>query len=332
MEPNGGLLRLIRVTMYPTDSFGLVRREAAHLVGICDREIASAIRDDHLLRLYPGVYVRPSDDFAGREGAQRLHRLTAIAIATSTRTGGPILPISHDSAAAMHAVPLLKPSIRQVHVVTGQTSGGGIRRHRHLHAAPIDDDEITTVDGIAVTSPERTAVDVACAGTFAQALTAFDQTIRRGGDAALMAEILTRRRRVGGRRAARALSMADGASESVGESWSRAQMIEAGLPIPRLQHRFVCRSGTYATDFDWDERLVGEFDGKVKYGRLLRIGENATDAVVREKVREDEIRAQGPMVIRWTWPTLESGTLPALLHPWLTKFGLLTPASQFSSR
>jgi len=55
--------------MYPTDSFGLVRREAAHLVGICDREIASAIRDDHLLRLYPGVYVPPSDDFTGREGA-----------------------------------------------------------------------------------------------------------------------------------------------------------------------------------------------------------------------------------------------------------------------
>ena len=332
MEPNGGSLRLIRVNMYPTDSSWLVRREGAHLVGICDREIANAIRDDRLLRVYPGVYVHPSDDFAGHEGEQRLHRLTAIAISTSRLADGPKLPVSHYSAAAMHGIPLLKPRIRQVHVITGRTSGGGIRKHRHLHASPILDDEITSVDGITVTTPERMAVDVACSGTFAQALTAFDQTIRRGGDPVLMAEMLERRRRVGGRRAARALSMADGSAESVGESWSRAQMIEAGLPKVRLQHRFDCPSGTYATDFDWDELLVGEFDGLVKYGRLLRDGESTADAVIREKRREDEIRARGAMVVRWTWSTLESGALPALLHPWLTKFGLITPASQFSSR
>ena len=46
-----------------------------------------------------------------------------------------------------------------------------------------------------------------------------------------------------------------------------------------------------ATDFAWHEqRVFGEFDGKMKYGRLLRAGETAGDAVFREKQREDRVR------------------------------------------
>jgi hypothetical protein len=59
------------------------------------------------------------------------------------------------------------------------------------------------------------------------------------------------------------------------------------------------------TDFAWeDQRLVGEFDGRVKYGRLLRSGQDPGDAVFREKVREDAIRDEGWGVIRWTWVDL----------------------------
>lgn len=37
--------------------------------------------------------------------------------------------------------------------------------------------------------------------------------------------------------------------------------ITAGLPLPRLQHTFQIPDGEARADFDWDGRVVGEFDG-----------------------------------------------------------------------
>ena len=49
-------------------------------------------------------------------------------------------------------------------------------------------------------------------------------------------------------------------------------MIAAGLPLPRVQHTFQIPDGEARSDFDGDGRVVGEFDGLQKYGRLLRPG------------------------------------------------------------
>jgi hypothetical protein len=66
------------------------------------------------------------------------------------------------------------------------------------------------------------------------------------------------------------------------------------------------------TDFGWeDQRTVGEFDGKIKYGRLVRPGEKPEDAVFREKIREDRIRDLGWEVVRWTWADLDQPELLA---------------------
>ena len=60
------------------------------------------------------------------------------------------------------------------------------------------------------------------------------------------------------------------------------------------------------SDFAWEEfGTVGEFDGKAKYGALLRPGQTAADAVYAEKLREDEIRDAGWQVARWTWPDFD---------------------------
>ncbi len=58
-------------------------------------------------------------------------------------------------------------------------------------------------------------------------------------------------------------------------------------------------------DFGWEEhRVVGEFDGKVKYGRLLKPGQTPGDVVFAEKRREDAIRDEGWEVARWIWADL----------------------------
>jgi hypothetical protein len=51
---------------------------------------------------------------------------------------------------------------------------------------------------------------------------------------------------------------------------------------------------------------VGEFDGKIKYGRLLRPGQDAGEVVYAEKLREDALRDTGLSVVRWTWQDLET--------------------------
>ncbi|MFW0794334.1 hypothetical protein AAFP30_11025 [Gordonia sp. CPCC 205515] len=130
------------------------------------------------------------------------------------------------------------------------------------------------------------------------------------------------RRRVASAR--RALDYADADSETAGESWGRAQMIEAGLPIPRLQHTFFDQDGTFVarTDYDWQGRLAGEFDGMEKYQKHLRDGESPFDAMKREKEREDDLRRMGVMVVRWTWADLEAGRVVGMILEWLDLLGL----------
>lgn len=92
------------------------------------------------------------------------------------------------------------------------------------------------------------------------------------------------------------LAFADARAESVGESITRLRLAQLGLPDVDLQ---VVLTGTsYRSMIRVDREIVGhrtvvEFDGRVKYGRFLRAGHSAGDAVFDEKRREDVIRATG---------------------------------------
>jgi hypothetical protein len=93
----------------------------------------------------------------------------------------------------------------------------------------------------------------------------------------------------------------------VGESFSRLTISQAGLPAPVLQFEVFDENGVLIgrCDFAWPERrTLGEFDGRVKYGRLRRPGETVGQAVHREKLREDALRDQGWQLARWTWEDL----------------------------
>ncbi|WP_091109530.1 hypothetical protein [Geodermatophilus dictyosporus] len=112
----------------------------------------------------------------------------------------------------------------------------------------------------------------------------------------------------GARRAARAVALADGRSGSVGESRSRVLLHRLGLAPSDLQHPVHAPDGTFPgrTDFVWEgERLLGESDGRVEYGRLLRPGQAAGDAVSDEKRREDAMRAEDHGTVRRTWGDLD---------------------------
>jgi hypothetical protein len=109
------------------------------------------------------------------------------------------------------------------------------------------------------------------------------------------------------------VAFADGRSESVGESRSRVLLHKLGLAPSALQLRITDSEGSFLgrSDFAWEEqRVLGEFDGRIKYGRLLRPGQDPGDAVFEEKRREDAMRDAAWEVVRWTWSDL---SVPAAL-------------------
>ena len=112
------------------------------------------------------------------------------------------------------------------------------------------------------------------------------------------------------------LRLLDGGSQSVGESLESYLFWRMHLPRPELQYRVYDRHGELIgiTDFAWPEHGVyGEFDGKVKYGRLLKPGQDPGDVVFAEKRREDLIRgATGGIMVRHTWADLHPASAPSL--------------------
>jgi len=101
------------------------------------------------------------------------------------------------------------------------------------------------------------------------------------------------------------VSHADGRAANPGESWSRVELIRHGVPPDDLQVALHDQDGLIGYgDFGWDG-VIGEFDGKVKYGVAAGTDpERAGGVLWAEKIREDRIRALGLEVVRWTFADL----------------------------
>ena len=292
----------------------------------------TAVRRAHsrgtLVRLAPGRYVR-SDVWLPLDPAER-EILRIIAVVSCLRT--PVV-VSHSSAASLWSLPRLGSPTSRVHVIDQRldsaTGGTFVLRHAAVLAAT----ELERVHGTTVTSPVRTAVDLALSASHRQAVTALDHGLRTGlftpADlaAGLQAHPAIQRRR----KAQRALDFADGRANRPGESLSRVVMAEHGFHAPELQHPFRRETGERAeVDFWWPSvGVVGEFDGEVKYrDREMRGGRSIEQVVIDEKNRENWIRALPEVhgFVRWSW---QDATAPGRLARLLTDAGV--PAARAST-
>ncbi len=261
-----------------------------------DRQLHGLVRDGSLVRVRRGTYT-DGELWRSASAADR-YRLAVHA----AMTGRSRAVASHDSAAALLRLPVLAPRRDRVHGTVDGRGGGKATASTVEHRVPLSDADVTVVDGIRVTTPARTALDLACVRPAVHGLCAVESSLRFGAED--VPGVLERMgRRHGIELARRAVERASPRTESLGESFSRALILGwPDIPEPRLQHAFHDQHGRFVarTDFDWDGRVVGEFDGAVKY-------EGGGLTVVQEKIREDEIRALGIHVVRWTWQDL--------LHP-----------------
>ena len=215
---------------------------------------------------------------------------------------------SHGSAAVLHGLPVWPTAVSRVHV-TRNRRGGGIKRSVvQVHGTPLRALDITLINNMPVTSLRRTVLDLARTVPMTQAVAAGDRALELGlACPDLDAGLLSMERWPGVRAARRAIDFLDVRSESVGESVSRVRLVEEGLPRPEPQCQIFGPDGQLVArvDFYWEEhKTVGEFDGKIKYGRLLKPGQRIEDVIFEEKVREDAVRDLGLQVVRWIWSDL----------------------------
>jgi hypothetical protein len=261
-------------------------------------------------RLRRGV-LTTAERWAGLDAGQKYR--DSIRAVVETRRIRPV--VSHQSAAALWGIPLGSPWPRAVHLLAEPASHARSKNGVLVHRGEFDWDEVDEVDGILVTTPARTLLDLARTARFADAVVALDHALNpdRADSRVLvyadeLSEALAQVGSVRGLvRARRALDFARPNAANPGESLSRVAIFELGFPDPELQVRHPNpRGGWYYTDHEWvDFALIGEFDGKGKYLKEeYSLGRNPGDVVYEEKIRENHLRAEGFTVVRWGWAEL----------------------------
>jgi hypothetical protein len=269
--------------------------------GLTHGDLRSRLTDGRLQRVRRGAYA-PSVE-PDPYGAHRL------LLASTLAQGHPGSVVSFGSAAVRHGLPAPAVALQRAHLTRDRPAGGQRRRWVQIHTHRLPDDDVVELDGHATTSLARTVVDLACTLPLRDAVAVGDAALRRGLTPAELAAVLGR---IGPRHgiasARRALGLLDGRSESYGESVSRVVLVEGGREPEDLQLDVVDRLGALVgrVDFAWPSvGVIGEFDGRVKYGRALAPDHDPTQALWHEKLREDLLRDLGWQVVRWVWADLD---------------------------
>ena len=204
------------------------------------------------ISIYPDVYVAQDAEITGRSRAQ-------AAWLWSRREG----VVAGQSAAALHGAKWVDAG-RPAELLWGnRRPPRGIRSWSGRFA----DDETEVIRGVRVTTPARTALDIACRYPLGRAVAAIDALARatdlKMADVTLLAE------RYGGRRGIRnahtAIDLVDPGAESPRETWLRLLLIRAGFPRPRTQIPVYDEYGVLIAviDMGWEDIKVGaDYEGE----------------------------------------------------------------------
>lgn len=266
--------------------------------GVTYRALRQRLRDGSMAKVRHGAVVEGGLSPDGRRRQLELLEGTLPVLSGDTWV------LSHTTAVAVLGLPMMRDGAGSVWITRPPRSGRHRRAALITRACEMDPDELVLVNGLRVTSPERTALDMAREFGFVTGVTIADAVLSGGVSRDRLELVMDRgRMRPGSRTARRVVCFADGAVESPGESMMRALLHEEGCPDPVLQFKLFTPWGRFVSrnDFGWPEyKVVGEYDGPEKYGRLLKPGQSVSDVVVSEKEREADIRDQGYQIARFS--------------------------------
>ncbi len=279
--------------------------------------LRTALASGRLVTLRQGVYLAGSewpDDPVARH----------LVLAHAEQVANPEAVISHQSAALAWRLPNPGPTRWTEFPVSvtlpsdGHSSRSGTVIH---HLGPLPGDQVTRDEaGQPVTTPARTAVDLAGGLELPQALVLLDCAVRRESQRFVVAPrrrdyanprlVEAARDRLKAAAATRGMArlqtsieLASALRESPAESLSAGYFHLAGLPKPVLQAEFRTPLGVFYPDFYWPGfDVIGECDGAGKY--------DGPSSLVDEKRREQALRDAVRGMVRWL-------ASEAMFQPWV---------------
>jgi hypothetical protein len=285
---------------------GFIARAEVLAAGLDDRFVRHQLRRRAWTRIRNGAYCL-TPVWSQLDAVARHERLARAVL----RAHGDAVALSHVSGMVIRGgCDLWGVDLSRVHVTRRDNRSGSRERDVVHHQGALGDGDVEEVEGLLVLKEARCLAETASAAGVEPGVCVVDSALHRGrvSQAELDQCRNHMRRHPGSRTLDMVLRLADGRSESVGESRSRYLFWRQGLPSPVPQYAVHDHSGHLIGIVDLalpEHRVLFEFDGRVKYGRLLPPGQDAAEAVYREKLREDALReATGFTVVRATWANL----------------------------
>jgi hypothetical protein len=182
----------------------------------------------------------------------------------------------------------------------------------HAWSDRLADDEVEVIGGVLVTTPVRTALDIACRYPVGEAVAAIDALARathlKMADVALLADRYRGRRGI--RKVRSVLDLVDPGAESPKETWLRLMVVRNGFPQPRTQIPVHDGNGLLVAvlDMGWEHiKLALDYEGDhhrnpVRFTKDIR--------------RHDDVTELGCMDIRVTSRDTEGGIIARLTTEW----------------
>jgi very-short-patch-repair endonuclease len=263
---------------------GLITASQLQLAGIGRRAIESRADRSLIQRMFRGVYLVGNP--IPVPGARELGAVLAC---------GPRALLSHSSAAAMWGL-MLAPMGDVALTVVGRNcrSRPEITIHRVSHLAASDR---ATRDGIPLTAPARTLIDLAATAEDHELHRAIGEARVQGlvNDPDLRSAMRRAGRRAGVGRLSAALKSEDESDYSPSAAERRLRQLVRQARLPRPTYGAIVEG--WPVDCLWpDRRLILEVDGYKFHGHR--------GAFERDRRKDMELVAAGYRVVRVTWRQL----------------------------
>ena len=281
---------------------GFFTRPMAAEFGYNSRSFDAVFRSGLWCRIRHGYYTFA--DLWGELDQVDRYRLRCRAVMHSL---GARVALSHISSLVMQGIDPWGQDLTRVHVTRLDGGAGRIEGDIVHHRGHVADSDLAHVDGLLATKADRAALEAASRRGGEAALCLFNQVLHaRLADIDALADRFTAMRAWPGMLGVHVpIRMADARCESVGESRGFWLFRTFRLPAPQPHFEVYDAAGILRGTCDWGwpaHGLLGEFDGRSKYGRLLGVGQTAGEVVFAEKQREDLLREiSGYRMVRLIW-------------------------------
>jgi len=271
----------------------LITYDQARDLGLSARQIEYQVVRRFLASVHEGVYRFTSAP------SSRKQKLLAACLAVGRPSAA-----SHHSAAAIHGIWAVSDDVVEITVGRDRSPElGGVTVHR---IADLSDRWIVDIDGVPVTTPARTLVDLGAVLPLGSVSRALDRTIGRQlatlDEVRVAMDAVARKGRAGVGTIRRLLDERGGldGATSVLEARMAALLRVHGVPMPVREHTVLDDDGQFVgrVDFAYPElRYAIEVDGYESHAGL--------QSFRHDRVRQNDLIDLGWTVHRFTWTEVD---------------------------